>query len=215
MIARVARFRFPSLRHRDEAERNGSGRVGPSLARQPGFVAIYFGRIAEFEAFSISMFDDRDTADAAAITMNDQPLLTGQVPEMLPTPEAVTFYEVVASRVHDQLPSVGRLGYLRLAQGQDDDSADRWARAFADMLGTVSGLCQAYFLRSPDSDERVSLTFWTTPETLSRSGAAIGSWQAREGAEGRAPAYVGDEGIVLTDLRMAIASVPATMPVPA
>ena len=52
MIARIARFRFPSLRHRDEAERNGSERVGPSLAAQPGFQAIYFGRTAELEAFS-------------------------------------------------------------------------------------------------------------------------------------------------------------------
>src|SRR5439155_26642164 len=42
MIARVAQFRFPDLQHREEAERNGSVRVGPSLARQPGFQAIYY-----------------------------------------------------------------------------------------------------------------------------------------------------------------------------
>jgi len=90
MIARVARFRFPSLRHREEAERNGSDRVGPSLASQPGFQAIYYGRIAELQALSISLFDDRETADAAAVTMNAMPLLPGQVAEMLPASRCTT-----------------------------------------------------------------------------------------------------------------------------
>src|SRR6266550_3553027 len=126
MIARVAQFRFPDLQHREEAERNGTVRVGPSLARQPGFQAIYYGRTGELEAVSISLFEDRESADTAAITMNTQPLLDGQVPEMLPTPDVVTFYEVVTSVVRDEVPTAGRLGYLTLAPGQVEADADRW-----------------------------------------------------------------------------------------
>jgi len=105
MIARIARFRFPSLRHREEAERNGSERVGPSLAAQPGFQAIYFGRIAELEALSISIFESRDANERAAAIMNAQPLLPGQTPEMLPTPVSVDFYAVLTSTVRDRVPA--------------------------------------------------------------------------------------------------------------
>jgi heme-degrading monooxygenase HmoA len=214
MIARVARFRFASLHHREEAERNGSERVGPSLARQRGFEAIYYGRIAELEAFSISLFDDRGTADAAAATMNAQPLLAGQVPDMLPTPETVAFYDVVYALVRDEAPVAGRLGYLTLATDYDETGADRWVReAFRPMLEGIPGLCQGYFLQSPDSPERISLTFWASPQAMQSGGAAIGSWQGREASAGREPAYVGSEALILTDLRVAIAGVPATMPV--
>jgi heme-degrading monooxygenase HmoA len=213
MIARVARFRFPSLRHREEAERNGSERVGPSLARQPGFQAIYYGRIAELQALSISLFDDRETADAAAMTMNAEPLLPGQAPDVLPTPEAVTFYDVVNSLVRDQVPAAGRMGYLTLAASQDE--ADRWVlHAFGPMLEGAPGLSQAYLLRSADGSEWISLTFWASPEAMQSGGAAIGSWQAGEASAGRGPAFVGSEAHTLTDLRVAIAGVPATIPAP-
>jgi heme-degrading monooxygenase HmoA len=166
--ARVAQFRFPDLQHREEAERNGSVRVGPSLARQPGFQAIYYGRTGELEAVSISLFEDRESADAAAITMNAQPLLDGQIPEM---------------------------------------------EAFGPMLERLPGLCQAYFLRTPDGATRIALTFWTSAKALAAGGAAVGSWQASEAAAGRPPAFTGTEASILTDLQVAIASVSSTMPV--
>jgi heme-degrading monooxygenase HmoA len=213
MIARVARFRFPSLRHRDEAERNGSGRVGPSLAGQPGFRAIYFGRKGELEAFSISIFDSREANEQAATIMNAQPLLPGQAPDMLPSPESVAFYDVVTSTVRDRVPAVGRLGYLALAPGQEPDAADRWAvEAFAPMLGEIAGLCQGYFLRSPGSTDRVALTFWDSAEAMRAGGGAIGAWQGRESGAGRAPALADGDDILLTDLRLAIADVESTMP---
>jgi heme-degrading monooxygenase HmoA len=213
MIARVAWFRFPSLQHREEAERNGSGRVGPSLAGQPGFHAIYFGRTADLEAVSISMFDSREANEQAGATMNARPLLPGQAPEMLPTPASVEFYDVAASTVHDRVPATGRLGHLTLAHGQDPDVADRWAlESFAPMVGQIPGLCQAYFLRSPDSADRISLTFWNSAEAMEAGGAAIGAWQARESAAGLTPAFVPGDVWLLTDLRLAVADVPETMP---
>jgi hypothetical protein len=220
MIARVARFNFPSLRHVEEAKRNGRGRVGPSLARQPGFVAIYFGWINELEGFSITVFENRDSADAAGATMNAQPLLPGQVPELLPTPVSVRFYDVAHAVVHDRLPVSGRLGYLTLAPGQTEASADRWAtESFGPTLKSVAGLCQAYLLADPDSPERAALTFWTGPDPMESGGAAIGSWQTRETAQGRAPAYLGTEEFVLTlgegvDAPIVVAAVPNTMPQP-
>jgi len=215
MIARVARFRFPSLRHREEAERNGSDRVGPSLASQPGFQAIYYGRIAELQALSISLFDDRETADAAAVTMNAMPLLPGQVAEMLPTPEGVALYDVANALVRDEVPAAGRMGYLALAAGWDEAAADRWVfDAFRPTLEGVPGVCQAYFLRSHEGNDWISLTFWASPEAMQSGGAAIGSWQAGEASAGRRPAFVSGEAHTLTDLRVAIAGVPATMPAP-
>lgn len=220
MIARVARFKFPSLRHVEEAKRNGQGRVAPSLARQPGFVAIYFGLINELEGFSISIFENRESAETAGATMNAQPLLPGQVPEMLPTPVSVRFYDVAHAVVHDGLPVSGRLGFLALAPGQKEASADRWAlESFGPMLKTVAGLCQAYLLADPDSPERAALTFWTGPDAMESGQAAIGSWQSREAAEGRAPAYLAAEVFVLTlgegvDAPIVAAGVPNTMPQP-
>jgi heme-degrading monooxygenase HmoA len=215
MIARVARFSFPSLRHRAEAERNGSERVGPSLARQPGFGAIYFGRIAELEAFSISLFDDRAAAEAAAAAMNAEPLLPGQVPEMLPTPVSVVVYDVLEAIVHDRVPTVGLLGYLGLAPGTDQTSAASWEGGVTATLGRTPGVCQAFLLRALDGDERIALTFWASRDALDAGSAAIGSWQAAEAAAGRRPAMIAAKAFIMTDLRTAIAGVPATMRVPA
>ena len=213
MIARIARFRFPSLRHREEAEHNGSERVGPSLAAQPGFQAIYFGRIAELEAFSISIFESREANERAAAIMNAQPLQPGQTPEMLPTPESVDVYDVVTSTVRDRVPAAGRLGHLRLASAQEPDAADRWGvDVFGPMLKEIPGVCQAYFLRSPDSQDRIALTFWDSADSMATGGSAIGAWQGREAAAGRVPAFVGGDAFLLTDLRFAIAGVPVTMP---
>ena len=119
MIARVARFRFPSLRHREEAERNGVERVGPSLAAQPGFQAVYVARIAELEAFAISMFESREATERAGALMNAQPLLPGQSSDMLPTPGTVAFYDILTSTARDRVPAVGRLGHLTLAPGRN------------------------------------------------------------------------------------------------
>jgi heme-degrading monooxygenase HmoA len=213
MIARIARFRFPSVRHREEAERNGSERVGPSLAAQPGFQAIYFGRIAELEAFSISIFESRDANERAAAIMNAEPLQPGQTPEMLPTPESVDFYDVVTSTVRDRVPGAGRLGHLALASAQEPDAADRWGVAvFGPMLKEIPGVCQAYCLRSHDSKDRIALTFWDSEDAVVAGGSAIGAWQGREAAAGRVPPFDAGDAFLLTDLRVAIASVPVTMP---
>jgi heme-degrading monooxygenase HmoA len=213
MIARIARFRFPSLRYREEAERNGSERVGPSLAAQPGFQAIYFGRIAELEAVSISIFESREANERAAAIMNAQPLQPGQTPEMLPTSDSVDFYDVVTSTVRDRVPAAGRLGHLTLASAQEPVAADRWGvDVFGPMLEEIPGVCQAYFLRSPDSEDRITLTFWDSADSMATGGSAIGAWQGREAAAGRVPGFVGGDAFLLTDLRFAIAGVPVTMP---
>jgi heme-degrading monooxygenase HmoA len=214
VIARVAQFRFPSLHHRREAERNGSERVGPSLARQKGFQAIYYGRIGELEAFSISLFDSRETAEVAGVRMNAEPLIEGQQPEMLPTPVSVVFHHVERSLVRDMVPTVGALSHLKVAPGMDERGVARWNAAFAAMLEGVPGLCQAYLLKELDSAQWITLTFWTDIESLKDGSAVIRSWQASEASAGRPPAFVGTEPSVLTDLRLTVAGVPSTMPTP-
>ena len=64
MVARVARSRFPSQQHREASERNGGERVGPSLARAPGFHALDVGRTGELEGLSISLFESREANEA-------------------------------------------------------------------------------------------------------------------------------------------------------
>jgi heme-degrading monooxygenase HmoA len=213
MIARVATFTFPTGQHRDEAERNGSERVGPALSRAPGFRGIYYGRTTSLDALSISLFESREANEAAAAVMNAQPLLPDQIAQMLPTPGSVTFYDVLSSVIHDSSPAVGRLGYLKVGANTDVAAADRWAvDVFAPMLEAVDGLCQAYLLRSADRDERIALTFWKDTDAMRAGGAAIGSWQAGEAAAGRDPALVGTESVILTDLRVTVAGVAATSP---
>ena len=213
MIARIARFRFPSDRHREEAERNGMGRVGPSLARAPGFHALYYCRTGELEALSISLFESREANEAAGAAMNAKPLLAGQVSEMLPTPESVAFLDVLTSVENETIPSVGRFGRLTLSANDVDDEADRWAReAFAPMLSGVAGLCQGYLLRGEGDGERIALTFWETADAMRHGGESIAVWQEREIAAGRRPGYVGTDASILTDLRVIVAGIPATMP---
>lgn len=205
MIVRVAHFRFPDEEHRAVAQLNGSQRVWPALASQPGAHAIYYGRSADLEGYSISLWEDREKGEAAAAFMNSRPLLPGHTPDMLPTPDAVAFYETVSALERDAVPMVGRIGHVRVAEGLSE-AADAWARTeFTPMLQGLRGLCQAYLLRpdgnGPDEDEnRVSLTFWETPEAMAAGGRAIGAWQAAEASVGRVPGYVGTDAEVLSDL---------------
>jgi heme-degrading monooxygenase HmoA len=206
MIVRIAHFQFPDEKHRAAAEVNGSQRVWPALASQPGAHAIYYGRSAGLEGYSISVWEDHAKGEAAGAFMNSRPLLPGHSPDMLPTPDAVGFYEVVSALERDRAPAAGRIGYLRVGDRQATEAADEWARTeFAPMLEGVAGLCQAYLLRpeassKERSEERVSLTFWESPEAMDAGGRAIGAWQAADASEGRAPAYVATEGVRLSDL---------------
>ena len=214
MIARVARFSYDSLNHRQEAERNGTERVAVSLARQPGFQAIYYGRIAELKAFVISLFDSGPLAEAAGIAMNAEPLLPGQVSEMLPSPESVALYDVRHAVARDIVPAAGRFSHLTLSAGQDDASAERWAEeAFGPMLETVPGLSQAYFLRAADREEWISLTLWSSSEAMESGAVAIGAWHAGEAAAGRRPAFVAGDGFTLSAMRTVIAPVPSVFSV--
>jgi hypothetical protein len=63
------------------------------------------------------------------------------------------------------------------------------------MLEEIPGVCQAYFLRSPDSEDRIALTFWDSADSMATGGAAIGAWQGREAAAGRVPAFVGGDAL--------------------
>ena len=206
MIVRIAHFRFPDERRRAAAELNGSQRVWPALASQPGAHAIYYGRTGELEAYSISVWEDLAKGEAAGAFMNSRPLLPEQTPEMLPTPDAVDFYDVVSSLERDPVPAAGRIGHLRRAPGLAGEVADAWGRTqFARMLEGVAGLCQAYLLQpdggGPEVDgERVSLTFWETAEAMVAGGRAIGAWQAADSSAGRGPAYLGTGAVDLSDL---------------
>ena len=211
MIARVARHRYPNRGLREEAERNRSGRVVPSIIRQPGFRATFYGRNAELEAFSIAMFDSAEAGAAAGAAMDAEPLLPGQTPEMLPTPGSITFCEVRHAIVRDEAPVAGRLDYLTLAAGIDEAGADRWATdVWQPMLETIPGLSQAYLLRSGNSAEWISLLFWSSHEALGPAQAAIGSWRASEVAAGRASAFVLGDTFTLSDAYAVIAAAPST-----
>ena len=206
MIVRIAHFRFPDEDHQAAAELNGSQRVWPALASQPGAHAIYYGRTGDLEAYSISVWEDHAKGEAAGAFMNSRPLLSGHTPDMLPTPDGVSFYEVVSSLERDPVPAAGRIGHLRRAPGLRVEAADAWGQTqFARMLEGVAGLCQAYLLRpegnGPEDDgERVSLTFWETVEAMGAGGQAIGAWQAAEASAGRGPAFLGTDAVDLSDL---------------
>ena len=215
MIVRVAHHQFSSEERRAAAEVNSAGRVRPALAAQPGFHATYYGRTGRLEAYSIAVWEDRAQGEAAAAVMNSQPLLPGQTRDMLPTPEATAFYEPLAEVVRDRLPVVGRLAYHRVVDGQAAEIADAWARRdLAPLLEGLAGLCQAYLLRSLDSDERIVLTFWETARAMAAAGPATRAWEDAERTAGRTPGFVSSKTIELSHLGLAIAAVPSTMPVP-
>jgi hypothetical protein len=76
--------------------------------------------------------------------MNSRPLLPGQTPEMLPTPDAITFYDVVSTVAHDRVPAAGRLSYVRLVDGRTSRTADDWSRtALTPMIERVVRLVPA------------------------------------------------------------------------
>lgn len=162
----------------------------------------------------ISLFDSGARAEAAGIAMNAEPLLAGQVSEMLPSPESVAFYDVGHAVVRDAVPAAGRLAHLTLGAGQNEASAERWAQeTFGPMVANVPGLSQAYFLRAGDRAEWISLTLWSSAEAMESGGAAIGAWQAGEAAAGRRPPFVAGDAFTLSTLRTLIGAAPSAQSV--
>lgn len=213
MIVRVAHHQFVSEERRHEAEVNSEGRVRPALAAQPGFLATYYGRTGHLEAYSIAVWEDRAQGEAAAAIMNSQPLLPGQSRDMLPTPDAIAFYDVLAEVVRERVPIVGCLTFKDLADRRAAEIADDWVRnRLLPRLGGLAGLCQAYVLRSLDADQRIVLTFWETAGAMAEGGRSITAWEDAERAARRSPSLVSSATIDLSDLGLAIAAAPSTMP---
>ena len=86
------------------------------------------------------------------------------------------------------------------------------AATWRSLLEGLPGLCQAYLLRSLDSNERIVLTFWATAGAMAAAGPAISTWEDAERTAGRPPGFVSTKTIELSHLGLAIAAVPSTMP---
>jgi hypothetical protein len=97
MIVRLAAFASPTPDVRAEARRNLLERFQPALVVQPGFVAGYWAEAEDGRLFSITVWESEAVAARAAEAANAVPLLPGQDPAKIPSPERVETLTVVTS----------------------------------------------------------------------------------------------------------------------
>ena len=97
MIVRLATFAAPTPDVGAEALRNLTERFQPALVAQPGFVAGYWAEAEDGRMVSITVWESDAAAERRGAVANANPLLPGQDPAKIPSPERVDILTVVTS----------------------------------------------------------------------------------------------------------------------
>jgi hypothetical protein len=96
MIARVGTFEHLSVEAVAESRRNLLERFLPALQAQPGFVLGLWLAGEDGKSLSISVWESMEAMAIGAQRANATPLLPGQNPELIPSPDVVEYFEVIA-----------------------------------------------------------------------------------------------------------------------
>ncbi len=96
MIARIATFTSLIPETAAESQRNLLERFLPALKAQEGFVGGYWLRAEDGKQVSVTVWESEEALQRGAERANATPLLPGQDPSKIPSPDIVEQFEVVA-----------------------------------------------------------------------------------------------------------------------
>jgi heme-degrading monooxygenase HmoA len=96
MIARIATFSSLTPETAAESRRNLLERFLPALKAQEGFVGGYWLRAEDGRQLSITVWESEEALRRGGAQANAVPLLPGQDPSKIPSPDHVESFEVVA-----------------------------------------------------------------------------------------------------------------------
>ena len=96
MIARIATFSSLTPEADAESRRNLLERFLPALKAQEGFVGGYWLAAADGRRLSITVWESEEALRRGGANANAVPLLPGQDPSKIPSPDHVESFEVVA-----------------------------------------------------------------------------------------------------------------------
>lgn len=94
MIVRIGTFRGRTPEQAAAAHHNVENRFAAALASQQGFVAAFWATADDGTHLSISVWESREALAEGAARANAEPLLPGQVAELIPSPDEAVVYEV-------------------------------------------------------------------------------------------------------------------------
>ncbi len=94
MIVRIASFAPWTPEIEAEVHRNLIERFKPALVAEPGFITAYWGVAEDGHAVSISVWENPEALVRGGAAANATPLLPGQDPEKIPSPERVETFTV-------------------------------------------------------------------------------------------------------------------------
>lgn len=95
MIVRVATFAPMTPEVEAEARRNMIERFKPALAAQPGLLAAYWTKASDGHWVSITAWESEEAMVRGSTAANAVPLLPGQDPEKIPSPEQMEVLTVM------------------------------------------------------------------------------------------------------------------------
>ena len=96
MIARVGSFEGLSAAAAAESQRNLLERFMPALQAQAGFVLGLWLEGEDGKLLAISVWESKEAMAVGAQKANATPLLSGQDPEKIPSPNLVEYFQVSA-----------------------------------------------------------------------------------------------------------------------
>jgi len=96
MITRVGRFEGLSAEAAAESQRNLQERFMPALRAQAGFILGLWLEGEDGKLLSITVWESTEAMVAGAQQANATPLLPGQDPKKIPSPNLVEYFKVSA-----------------------------------------------------------------------------------------------------------------------
>lgn len=94
MIVRIATFAPWTPEVEAEVRRNLLERFMPALLAQAGFITAYWATAEDGHPVSISVWESQEAMARGGAAANATPLLPGQDPEKIPSPERVETFTV-------------------------------------------------------------------------------------------------------------------------
>lgn len=192
-IARIGLVRNVPPEAAQESIRNLEIRFVPTLTKQDGFILGLWASNNQnhTDGLSFVIFRDAESARAAGIAANSEPLQPGQNADNLHSPDEVYNCALVSEIDHGRSPSIARLAFTGVASESDNvDEEIRWLHEeFIPFLTGLPGLCQAYMLFDFETRNRFSLTFWESAAVLEESTEAVMQWNQRQAGAGRRAAF--------------------------
>jgi heme-degrading monooxygenase HmoA len=176
MIARIGIFHHVTPEAAAALHHNLVARFRPALKAQAGFIARYWLTDAGGKHLSVTIWEDEAALRTGGARANAVPLLPGQDPERIPSPDLVALYDVVTCvpplATGDEPDWFARVATYEGTPVQVDQTVRNLRERGIPALAQLPGFRGGYWLVDRAAGKGMNLTLWASEAAVHASAAA-------------------------------------------